>query len=143
MTQFAGKKAEDLKAQVDAFQTNHWRLHRKAARLSIVFTVLGILLGAAVTAAGFFDQAKLAGVIGIVLTALISLQDTFNFSEKSAFHARIQAQGKALRDRLRYLVDDEAEFIKAFDSYEALRLTAAEQAPKGKGISVASRGGES
>jgi len=142
MTDKVSEDAEALRKQVDSFQTNQWKKHKNAAHLSIAFTVLGVLLGAAVTAAGFFDLSKVAGVLGIAMTVLIGLNDAFNFSEKANFYAGIHAEGKALRDRLRYLVKSEQEFKDAFNEYQGLRLKSAQQAPKGKGISIASKGGE-
>lgn len=140
MRQDVATAAENLRKQVDTFQTNQWKKHRNAATFSICSIVLGIALGSSITLAGFLNYSQLAGMLGIALTALIALQDAFNFSEKSSFYAGIHAEGKALRDRLHYLVDAELDFRKAFDDYQALRTKSAQLAPKGKGISVASQG---
>ncbi|MDF3199053.1 SLATT domain-containing protein [Pseudomonas sp. 1912-s] len=140
MRQDVATSAEDLRKQVDSFQSNHWKKHRNASTFSVAMVLASVALGASVTLAGFLDQSKLAGMLGIALTSLIGLQDAFNFSEKSSFYAGIHAEAKALRDRLRYLVDDGDAFEKAFEDYQALRIKSAQLAPKGKGVSVASQG---
>jgi len=98
--------------------------------------VLGILLGLAVTAAGFLGYGIIAGLLGLGVTLFVSLQNAFNFSDKADFYRVIHNESKILRDRLRYKVDSSEDFVALIDAFGMLRRHASEKIPKGKGIEV-------
>jgi hypothetical protein len=125
-----------LEEQIKGFLEYYWRLHRKSSLMNSAVIVLGILLGLAVTAAGFLGHGMVAGLLGLAVTLFISLQHAFNFSDKAEFYSVIHSRAKILRDRLRYKVHSRKEFEDVVDSFGVLRKHAAENVPKGKGIDV-------
>jgi hypothetical protein len=94
----------------------------------------GLVLGVGVSLAGFLNYGFLAGVMGMMITALIGFQNAFNFSEKADFYHIIHNEAKALRDRLRYKVATAQEFGTVVDELGVLRNYAAKELPKGKGM---------
>jgi hypothetical protein len=130
-------KADNLRKQVDSFHDFHWKSHVYNRRMASALIILGLLLGAGTTAAAFLEQSKVAGVLGLLTTLFIALSDAFNFSEKADFYLLIHSSAKSIRDRLKYMINSDADFSSAFDDFQSLRLRAANEVPKGKGIGVA------
>jgi len=143
MTEQVVQHAENLMKQVDSFQAFHWKKHDNASWLSIFSTFSGVALSGSVTAAAFLGYSTIAGMLGIAMTLLIGLHEAFNFSERASFYAGIHSEAKTIRDRLRYRVRTEQEFIQAFDDFQSLRQKSAQQVPKGKGLAVANKAAES
>lgn len=131
--------AEALRKQVDSFQAFQWRKHRNASFFSIGMTTLGVILSGSVTTAAFLGHSTIAGILGILMTLLIGLHEAFNFSERASFFAGIHSEAKTVRDRLRYRIKSESDFIEAFDAFQELRLKSSQLAPKGKGLAVTNR----
>jgi hypothetical protein len=129
-------KTEMLAGQIQGFLEYYWRLHVRCSRMNTAVILLGIILGLAVTAAGFLGYGMIAGLLGLGVTLFVSLQNAFNLSDKADFYRVIHNEAKILRDRLRYRVHSEKDFDDVIESFGLLRRHAAEKLPKGKGIEV-------
>lgn len=140
MTANFTEKASGLHIQVDSFQKFHWRNHEKYNRYAIAVIAGGLLVSLATTISAFLGYSICAGVLGLGTTLFIGLQDAFNFSEKSAFFLNIHAEAKTVRDRLKYQIQSDKDFNEVFDQFQKLRQRASQEIPKGKGITVISRG---
>jgi len=60
-----------------------WKKYTINNNLDTFLTISYIMLSAAVTILGFFGQATIAGIVGAILTLLLSFRKVFNFSEKA------------------------------------------------------------
>lgn len=133
------EQQQQLLRQIEAFVQTFWRLRKRNAWINTSLVVGGLVLGLGVSLAGFLNHGFLAGVLGIVITALIGLQNAFNFSERADFYHIIHNEAKALRDRLRYKVSTTQEFRTVVDELGILRNHAAKELPRGKGMETEGR----
>jgi len=79
----------------------------------------------------------LAGVAGVVITVLIGFQNAYNFAERAEFYLLVHEEAKVLRDRVQYKVSTIEDFEKVVDALGQLRVHAAKNLPKGKGMEAA------
>ncbi len=115
------EKLSRLQKQIQSSLDDTWKKYLFNNNLDIFFTILYIMLGTAVTILSFFGQGTIAGIIGAILTALLSLQKVFNLNEKASFYRGFHMQTKELRDKLTYKVSTEEELQVIVDSFIALR----------------------
>lgn len=127
---------EKLNKQIEGFMGWSWGEHRRNNRFATVVVVLGIVLGIAVTAAGFLGYGVAAGLIGLAVTLFIGLQNAFNFSEKADFYRIVHVEAKVLRDQTVYKVRSQGDLERLVDTLTTLRRYAAQRIPKGRGIEV-------
>src|SRR5713226_3571828 len=90
------QKLNRLNAQIKGALDDTWRKYTLYDRLDVISIILSIILSAAITILGFLNQGTIAGVIGVMLTALLSTQKVFNLSEKAEFYRKIHMQTKEL-----------------------------------------------
>lgn len=131
------EKVERLYNQLQAFKLSFWKLYRRSGRISNSLVAASLLLGACVTLAGFLGYAMLAGVAGVVITVLIGFQNAYNFAERAEFYLLVHEEAKVLRDRVQYKVSTIEDFEKVVDALGQLRVHAAKNLPKGKGMEAA------
>src|SRR5215212_2463250 len=115
------QKLSHLKSQIRGALDDTWKKYVWHDRLDIIFIILSVILSACITILGFLGQGTMAGIVGVILTTLLSTQKAFNFSDKADFYRRIHMQTKELRDRLMYKVDSESEMQTLVDDFIALR----------------------
>lgn len=127
---------EKLKKQMEGFVGWSWGEHHRNNRFATLVVVFGIVLGVAVTAAGFLGYGVAAGLIGLVITLFVGLQNAFNFSEKADFYRIVHVEAKVLRDNAAYKVRSQADLERLVDALSMLRKYAAQNIPKGRGIEV-------
>lgn len=128
------EKLRRLEKQIEDFKGSFWKQYKRAREINNALVGAGILLGACVTLAGFSGYGIVAGVCGVAITTLIYLQNAYNFAGRSDFYLLIHEEAKVLRDRLRYKVTSTADFGAVVDALGDLRLRAAKNIPKGKGM---------
>jgi hypothetical protein len=110
-----------LQKQIQSSLNDTWKKYSFNNNLDVLLTILYITLSTAVTILSFSEQATIAGIIGAILTALLSLQKVFNLSEKASFYRGFHIQTKELRDKLTYKVSTEEELQAIVDSFIAMR----------------------
>jgi ABC-type transport system involved in cytochrome bd biosynthesis fused ATPase/permease subunit len=115
------QKLNLLKAQIKSSLEDTWGKYTRYNQLDIALILIAIALSAVVTFLGFIDQGFWAGVGGLVLTTLLSVQKVFNTSEKANFYRTMHMQTKSLRDRLTYKVSSEEDLQAIVDAFMSLR----------------------
>jgi hypothetical protein len=125
---------QELKKQIVVYIRTYRRFYKLHTYISHGVVAAGLLLGTGVTVAGFADEGRIAGGMGVAITALIGFQSAFSFSEKAAFYHSVHDRAKVLRDRLRYKVDTVADFRAVVDDMESLRMFAVNELPRGVGM---------
>jgi len=115
------QKLSQLKTQIKGSLADTWRKYKLYDRLDIILILLSIILSAGITILGFLGHGTTAGIIGVILTALLSTQKVFNFSDKADFYRRTHMQTKELRDRLTYKVSSESGMQAVVDDFITLR----------------------
>jgi hypothetical protein len=115
------EKLSRLQKQIQSSLKDSWKKYSFNNNLDVILTILYITLGTAITVLSFSGQATIAGVIGAILTALLSLQKVFNLSEKANFYRGLHMQTKELRDKLTYKVSTEEDLQAIVDSFIAMR----------------------
>ena len=91
------EKFSRLQKQIQSSLNDTWKKYSFNNNLDALLTILYITLSTAVTLLSFSGQATIAGIIGAILTALLSLQKVFNLSEKASFYRGFHIQTKELR----------------------------------------------
>jgi len=99
-----------------------------------VLVVFTIALSASITTAGIFDQGKLAGVLGAILTGLLALQQAFPFADMSFFYRVGVAEGTILRLNLDTKADTKEEVETLEIKVETLIRKMAQDIPRGQAI---------
>jgi hypothetical protein len=115
------EKLNLLKNQVKGSLEDTWKKYTINNNLDTFLTISYIMLSTAVTILGFFGQATIAGIVGAILTLLLSFRKVFNFSEKASFCRGFHIQTKELRDKLTFKVSTEEELLAIVDSFIAMR----------------------
>ena len=103
------QKFNHLKTQIKGSLDDTWKKYKRYDRLDIALILLSIILSASITILGFMGQGTIAGIIGVILAAILTIQKVFNFSDKADFYRRTHMQTKELRDRLTYKVSSESD----------------------------------
>lgn len=68
------EKREQLLTQIETFIQTFWRLNRRNTIISNGLIIGGIVLGVGITLAGFLEYSRIAGLMGVAITALIGLK---------------------------------------------------------------------
>lgn len=127
-------KLQRLQRQIEGSLDDTWKKYLINNRLDILLTVSYIALSTTVTLLSFFGKAEMAGVVGAILTALLSLQKIFNLDEKASFYRGFHMKTKDLRDRITYKVGTEEELQIVVDSFMELRSDRISSSPRRKGL---------
>jgi hypothetical protein len=97
-------------------------------RFDVALTIAGIGLGISVVAAGTYKQAELGAILGAFVTAIVSAQRAFPFTQRAQFYRSLIGQTENLKSSLDYGLITQAEAVKVL---ETLRLDFAQQLPRG------------
>jgi hypothetical protein len=124
------EKFSRLQKQIQNSLNDTWKKYSFNNNLDALLTISYIMLSTSVTILSFSGQATIAGIIGAILTALLSLQKVFNLSEKASFYRGFHIQTKELRDKLTYKVSTEEELQAIVDSFIAMRNERVFQNPR-------------
>ena len=127
-------KLQRLQRQIEGSLDDTWKKYLINNRLDILLTVSYIALSTTVTLLSFFGKAEMAGVVGAILTALLSLQKIFNLDEKASFYRGFHMKTKDLRDRITYKVGTEEELQIVVDSFMELCSDRISSNPRRKGL---------
>lgn len=120
--------APSLSQEIQEFRNLCDRRYRFNNRFDVALTVAGIALGIAVVAAGTYKRADLDAILGAVVTAVVSAQRAFPFTQRAQFYRSLVGQAENLKSGLDYSLVPTAEAIKVL---ETLRLDFAQQLPRG------------
>ncbi len=126
------QKLDHLKTQIKSSLDDTWRKHLRYNQLDISFILVSIVLSTSIIILGLVYQEIVIGIVGAILTALLSTQKVFNFSDKAEFYRRIHMQTKELRDRLTYKVSSESDMQEVVDDFIALRNDRSYKNPRRK-----------
>src|SRR5262245_51454432 len=127
-------RLKDLQEQIQGFVRLYQYRHARNYWVSVMLVALGILLGLAVTAAGFLGAGVVAGLLGLAITAFISFQKAFAFDETAEFQRLLFTEAENLLNLLHYRVKTQIAFDSVLDAFMTLKKHAATNLPKGKGM---------
>lgn len=97
-------------------------------RFDVALTVAGIALGIGVVAAATYKNPELDAILGAVVTAVVSAQRAFPFTQRAQFYRSLVGQAENLKSSLDYNLISPPDAIKVL---ETLRLDFAQQLPRG------------
>ncbi len=97
-------------------------------RWDVALTAGGILLGIGVVAAGAFQAPRLTTILGAVITAAVSAQRAFPFSQRAQFYRSLIGQTTNLQTDLGLGL---LAIPSAVATLKSLRLDFAQQLPRG------------
>jgi hypothetical protein len=118
----------DLATEIKVFEDQCRKRYTFNNGWDVVLTAGGILLGVGVSAAGVFTMGKTGAILGAVVTAVVSAQRAFPFSQRAQFYRSLIGQASNLRTDLAYDLISQAAAATAIKS---LRLDFAQQLPRG------------
>jgi hypothetical protein len=95
-----------------------------------------ILMSAAITIAGIYDQAEIAAILGVLLTVLLSIQQAFPLGEMAFFYRSSIADLENLQISLMFTADNEKEVEKIARQFAIIRKHIAQAIPRGQGINT-------
>jgi hypothetical protein len=125
-----------LAREIEDFRDLCVKRYRFNNRLDVALTVAGIALGIAVVAAGTWKQAEIGAILGAVVTAVVSAQRAFPFTQRAQFYRSLVGQSENLKSSLEYNLITATVAVKVL---ETLRLDFAQQLPRGTTSDAASR----
>src|SRR6516165_8450306 len=97
------KDAEpDLATEIKVFEDRCLKRYTFNNGWDVVLTAGGILLGVGVSAAGVFTMGKTGAILGAIVTAVVSAQRAFPFSQRAQFYRSLIGQASNLRTDLAY-----------------------------------------
>lgn len=120
---------EKLLEQVTRSLSYSWDRHRTCLFWNNVTVWCAAGLGVLVVAAGAFDHAKLAAVVGAATSGLLLLQKNYRFAENAYFWEQRHNQAKTIRDRLRYLENSQDDYRSILEDWIRYRQNFLEGKP--------------
>jgi hypothetical protein len=94
----------------------------------VALSVAGIGLGVTIVAAGTYKNSELGAILGAVVTAIVSAQRAFPFTQRAQFYRSLIGQAENLKSSLDYNLITATDAVKVL---ETLRLDFAQQLPRG------------
>src|SRR5215471_6841327 len=123
-----GNGTEPMVAEIKSFEQDCEGRYRFNNRWDIALTVGGIVLGILVVAAGVLQMSRTAGILGGIITAIVSAQRAIPFGQRAQFYRNLVGQAANLQ------TDVSASLITvaaAATTLKSLRLDFAQQLPRG------------
>lgn len=118
----------ELIAQIEEFSTSCENRYKFNNAFDVALTVAGILLGVGIVAASTYKQSELGAILGAVVTAVVSAQRAFPFTQRAQFYRSLVGQTDNLKTSLEFGLITTADAVKVL---ETLRLDFAQQLPRG------------
>ena len=103
--------------------------------LSWLITVVALGCTAGVVAAGLYDHAKLASILGLIAGVLVAYDKFDPSGEKAQFYRELRAEASNLELDLGGSPNDET-IRRVTEQLKVLRLTEAKSYPRGEGMAV-------
>jgi hypothetical protein len=123
-----------FQTQLDSFLAYSWRKHRLHFFLNSALVIVGLGLGASVILLGALNWGLPAAVVGAVMSVLFGVQGAFRFAERSNLWEVKHNDAKVVRDRVRYLVQTDADFRAVVDSWLTLKKGLLDELPRATGL---------
>jgi hypothetical protein len=117
-----------LLTEIKAFQDLCDKRYRFNNGWDVALTVSGIALGIGIVAAGTYKNSPLGTILGAVVTAVVSAQRAFPFTQRAQFYRSLVGQASNLESNLTYGLITLQDAVKTLES---LRLDFAQQLPRG------------
>src|SRR5262249_27529959 len=95
-------------------------------RFDVALTAAGIGLGIAVVATGVYKKSELGAIFGAIVTAIVSAQRAFPFTQRAQFYRSLVGQAENLKSSLEHNMITTSDSVKVLGS---LRLDFAQQLP--------------
>jgi hypothetical protein len=118
----------DLATEIRVFEAQCLKRYTFNNGWDVALTAGGILLGIGVAAAGVFFMSRTSAILGAFVTAVVSAQRAFPFSQRAQFYRSLIGQASNLRTDLAHNLISEAAAATVLKS---LRLDFAQQLPRG------------
>jgi hypothetical protein len=128
-----GNTVEALRRNITRYKEQcgpWWHLHSRHKDWAFGLS-LALSIGTAV--AGIFNIGWIAGIFGVLNTAVITVQQSYRFVDKAWFYGRTLSECDRLLQALDVVTSD-AELKTIAESYNALRLRESELEPGGRQI---------
>lgn len=130
------QKYEDFSVQIKAYISTYWKLYIRYSYINTGLILCGLLISAGVTITGFMELEKWPGILGVLISLLLGIQNAFNYGGRAAFLHVVHDEAKVLRDRLKYKVRTKEEFEDVIDAFIVLRMNAVNNLPRGEGMNA-------
>lgn len=125
-----------LETVIDSY-INEMQGRRKRHGLGNTSLVLAsILTSAIITIAGIYDQAKIAAILGVILSVLLAVQQVFPLGEMAFFYRSSIADLENLRDSLLFTPDSQEELEKIAHQFAVIRKHIAQAIPRGQAMNT-------
>jgi len=118
----------DLATEIKVFEKQCIARYTFNNAWDVALTAGGIMLGVSVAAAGVFDMSKTGAILGAVVTAAVSAQRAFPFTQRAQFYRSLTGQVSNLRTDL---ANNRISPAAAIVTIKSLRLDFAQQLPRG------------
>ena len=120
--------------QIQGFLDYSWGMRNVNLWLNASFVIVGLLLAGAVTVSGLIGQPPLPGILGAAVTVILGIQAAFRFAQKANLWEMKHGEAKVIRDRLRYQVNNEADFCNAVEHWISFREGLLQSLPGVRGL---------
>lgn len=121
---------EHLKARIDSFLDWSKNNQKKNMYINTFLILLGLMSSSLAGYFGLTGDAKSAGILGLVITLLISLQNAFKFNDKSIVYLNMHNEAKNLRDELYYEPNGDEHVISVSKKFMSLKSNGLDALPK-------------
>jgi hypothetical protein len=128
------EQRERLVADIDEVKGKAENRRRINSIFYSTLILMGIRLSAGAAAAGFYDEARIAGILALVAAASVTVESAFKFGDKRDFFRIIASEYNNLQIALQYRVDTEPKFQLVVDKFQIVNATLAKSVPRGKGM---------
>jgi hypothetical protein len=108
--------------------------HVSAFYASNALIGVAILSSVGVVIAGMYDAAKVAALLGLLVTTIISADTIWAPGEKAQFWREVEAEARNLSVDLRDVGTDSDKYAKAVAVFKVLNSQAAKNIPRGGGM---------
>ena len=98
-----------------------------------VLVLLGIVISAAITGVSIFELGRIAAILGVILAALIAIQQAWPLGELGFFY-RICAADLDTLDTSMLTVDNQVELEKTVEKFNVIKRYIAANPPRNDGL---------
>jgi hypothetical protein len=128
------KKIEELTQKIRAFRKDNKIKHGGNYWGNTTLIYLSIFLSASVTIAGIFDEGRLAAILGVILSILLTIQNAFPINYKAEFYRILMAEADNLLIDIEFDTMTQENFNRIKNRFKVLTKYAAVNLPKGEGL---------
>ena len=124
----AGPLPQGFIVEVEEFQKLCDERYRFNSRWDNILNALGVIVSLGIVAAGIYKKSEYAALLGGLITAIVSAQRAFPFSQRWQFYRILNSQAENL---LTDVKNAKITLDKAIATMKTMRLDFAQQIPRG------------